>query len=120
MNLDLLNGKVSADAAGTYSGKGVLVGEHCEINQKARINGPAVIGPGCSIAEDAVVEQSVIWQRVRIERGARVLRSVVANDCLIGANSIVEGAVLGDNVTVPGGSRLEPGSKILPGTAIEA
>jgi len=47
-------------------------------------------GAGCEISATAVVEQSVLWDRVVIEAGARVKR-----------------AVLGDNVKIPAGEVLE-------------
>ncbi len=114
LNRDLLSGRGGAGQNDITPGEGVLVGEPSCIHPAARVKGPIVIGAGGSVMENAVIEESVIWERVRIEPGARVINSIVANDCCLGAGSIVEGSVLGDNVTVPRGGRLKSGSKIWP------
>ncbi len=118
LNLDLLSGKAGAGRNDFATDAAVLIGEPSYIHPKARIKGPAVVGAGCSIMEDAVIERSVIWQKVKMEPGAKVRNSIVANDCRLEADSIVEESVLGDNVTVSRGGRLEPGSKIWPGTTV--
>ena len=50
----------------------------------------AIEGEGCEIDDDALVQDSVLWDGVKVEAGARVY-----------------GSVLGDNVTVPAGSVIE-------------
>jgi NDP-sugar pyrophosphorylase family protein len=56
-----------------------------------RKKGESIItGADCAIDESANVEDSVLWERVRVERGAQVKL-----------------CVLGDDVTVPAGSKLE-------------
>ncbi len=47
-----------------------------------------VMDEGCEAASDARIERSVLWKRVRVERGA------VLTDC-----------VVGDDVTIPAGAR---------------
>jgi mannose-1-phosphate guanylyltransferase len=72
-NLDVLNGAVGVDPAGEVveghadleSGDAgirgrVLVGEHAEIDPAARIDGPAVIGPGARVGAGAMVKESVL------------------------------------------------------------
>ena len=99
--------------------KEVLIGEQSYIHPKAQIKGQVVIGSGCTILEDAVIEQSIIWHKVKIGRGAKVRNSIVANNCCLNADSIMEESVLGDNVTVGSGCKLEPYSKIWPETTVE-
>jgi NDP-sugar pyrophosphorylase family protein len=70
------------------------------------------------ILDDASIAESIIWQSVNIGSGVKVKSSIIANDCRLDDGSIVEEAVLGDNVTVASGFNLEPGSKIWPGTAV--
>jgi mannose-1-phosphate guanylyltransferase len=96
----------------------VLIGDNCSIGTHATLIGPVVIGPGCVIEENAVIEGSVIWHKVHIGPGARVKDSIVANDCRLYRDSIIEDSVLGDNVTVATGIRLQSGSRISPGSAI--
>ncbi len=118
LNRDLLRGQGGISRNDNATNAEVLIGEPGYIHPKARIKGPTVVGADCFIMEDAVIEQSIIWQRVKIEPGAKIRNSIVANDCCLGANSLVEDSVLGDNVTVSGGGRLKPGSKIWPGTTV--
>ena len=114
LHRDLLSGKSSATQYGPASSEGVLIGEQSYIHPKAQIKGPVVIGSGCTILEGAVIEQSVIWHKVKIGRGATVRNSIVANHCCLNDNSLIEESVLGDNATVSSGYKLEPGSKIWP------
>ncbi len=95
-----------------------LVGNNCTIGHKVKLAGPVVTGSGGIILENAIIKESIIWHDVRIEPGALVSHSIIANNCRLGAGSIIEDSVLGDNVTVASGHRLEPGSKIWPGTAV--
>jgi mannose-1-phosphate guanylyltransferase len=115
LHRDLLSGKGSANQYSSASGEGVLIGEQSYIHPKARIKGPVVIGSGCTILEGAVIEQSIIWHKVKIGRRATVRNSIVANHCCLNDDSIIEESVLGDNVTLSSGCKLEPGSKIWPG-----
>ena len=134
LNKDLLSGKSSQYG---FSGEEVIIGEKshvhptvqiigpatigssCNIGQRVRITGPVVIGAGCQILGDTVIEESIIWHAVKIGRGAAVRHSIIANNCRLDADSIVEDSVLGDNVTVASGYKLEPGSKIWPGTVVK-
>ncbi len=134
LNIDLLSGKSSQYDPGS-GGKVVIgekcrihptaeitapavIGSNCTIGQRVRLRGPVVIGSGCVILDDAVITESVIWQDVNIGSRVRLKGSVIASNCRLDDGSTVEEAVLGDNVTVASGYKLEPGSKIWPGTAV--
>ena len=79
-------------------------------------------GAGCEISATAAVEQSVLWDRVVVESGARVKRAVLGDDVRITAGEVLEnvavvpasliqgkarppkalkGEVRGDNFVVP-------------------
>jgi mannose-1-phosphate guanylyltransferase len=125
LNNDLLNGKSEqynykpADRAPSARVTGpVVLDKNCTIGQDVGLSGPLVIGPGCQIAEGAVVEESIIWRGVSIGSKAQVRRSVIASGCRLGAGSVVEDSVLGDNVTVADGHKLEPGSRLWPETSV--
>lgn len=92
----------------------VLIGDYCRIGRNVKLTGPLVIGPCCEIMPDSEIAESVIWRDVRIGPQAKIHRSIVANDCCIDDNCIIESSVIGDNVNVPCGSRLVPGTKIWP------
>ncbi len=134
LNIDLLSGKSSqysfpsgekviigkqchVHPTALISGPAVI-GNNCTIGQRVRLKGPVVIGSGCVILDDAAITETIMWQAVNIGKQAKVKGSVIANNCRLDDGSIVEDSVLGDNVTVASGYKLEPGSKIWPGTAV--
>ena len=96
-----------------------LIGNNCTIGQKVKLKGPVVIGSGCTILEDAVIEESIIWRNVRLEQHVSLKNSIVADNCYLNASSNIEGSVLGNDVTVVSGCKLEPGSRIHPRTMVE-
>jgi len=77
-----------------------------------------VIGSGCTIAEGAVIEDSLLWHTVSIGPKAEVKGSIIANNCHLEANCQVDDSVLGDKVRVKSGYWLKAGSKISPGEKI--
>ena len=52
------------------------------------------IGAACTIASDAVVSESVLWDRVIVESGARVRRAVLGDGVRLTCGEIVENAVV--------------------------
>jgi mannose-1-phosphate guanylyltransferase len=93
-NMDVLEGVVSVEGAGTIldttggdaaleAGEPgvqgpVLMGEGCELDPAARLDGPLVIGDGCAVGP-----------------GARVKHSVLLPGAQVPAGSIVAGAIYG-------------------------
>jgi NDP-sugar pyrophosphorylase family protein len=51
-------------------------------------------GDGCHIADDAVVERSVLWDRVTVGRGARLSHCIVADDVSVPDGAHYENRVL--------------------------
>jgi len=116
LHRDLLSGKSSQY---TPSPKRVVIGEHCHIHPTAQLMGAVVIGAGCTILEDTVIEESIIWRNARLGQRVNLKNSIVADNCCLNADSIIEDSILADNVTVASGCKLEPGSRIWPGTTVE-
>ncbi|MFC1987102.1 sugar phosphate nucleotidyltransferase [Chloroflexota bacterium] len=134
LHRDLLGGKCGQCVLAP--GEDVLIGENSDIHPTARIKGPVVVGDGCSIGrgvkligpvvigvggtilEGCVIEDSVIWQKARLGPQVYLKNSVLADNCCLNEGSIGEGIVLGDNVTVASHYKLEPGSRIWPGTIV--
>jgi mannose-1-phosphate guanylyltransferase len=52
------------------------------------------IGADCSVAAGALIDRSVLWDRVTIGPGARVINSILADDVVIDAGARVENQVL--------------------------
>ena len=71
-----------------------------------------VAGVGCDIAPSALVNDSILWDGVRIGAGARVNRCILADKVTIPAAEIVENAIVVRRDLVEGKKRPE---KALPG-----
>ena len=72
------------------------------------------LGAGCVIADDAVVNDAILWDDVIIESGARVNRAVLADGVRIPAGEVIEHAVVVRNALIAG-KPIPP--KALPGYA---
>jgi len=121
LNRDLLSGKSNQytlkpgnSLPGADISQPLVIGENCNISNHARLYGPLVVGSGCVIASNAVIEDCVIWSDVKIEDEAVVEHSIIANKCHIGNSCFISNSVIADNVNIADGYRLEPGSKIAP------
>jgi mannose-1-phosphate guanylyltransferase len=91
-NLDVLEGAVGVDGAGALldpvGGDGaeeagepgidgpVLVGEDCELDPGARLDGPLVIGDGAAVGDGAFVKHSVLLPGAHVPPGAIVAGAV--------------------------------------------
>ena len=97
----------------------VIIGSGCSIGSGVRIKGPVTIGEGCTILEGAIVEKAVLWHNVRVGKQAMVKSCVVGDNSLIGdGSSVDQSSVIGDHVTITQDSHLMPDTKIWPGTEI--
>jgi mannose-1-phosphate guanylyltransferase len=94
----------------------VVLGSDCTIGPGVNLTGPLAIESGARIEAGASIDSCVLWRNAHVGERASVSRSILAANCRIEEDSLVEGAVLGDNVVlragskVPAGTRLEPGS----------
>ena len=96
-----------------------IIGEGCSIDRNSIVRGPAVLGARCRIEEGAVVEGAVLWQDCQIGKGARLTNCVVACRCHVGEGSeVTDDCVLGDDVLVGTGSKLSQGTKVWPGGTV--
>ncbi len=98
----------------------VLIGEGCSIGRNCVVRGPAVLGASCHLEEGAAVEGGILWQDCRIGKKAKLRNCLIASRCFIGEESeILDGCIIGDDVRIGEGNRLSGGIKIWPGMAIE-
>jgi len=79
----------------------------------ATLRGPAYIGAGAKIARGAAIEPyAVIYDDVSVANGARIDSSILWPGCVIGADAVVRGAILGLDVLVDAGATVPAGSVI--------
>jgi mannose-1-phosphate guanylyltransferase len=97
----------------------VVMGAKCSIGRRVKLTGAVVIGSGCTVLDDTVIKDSIVWNNVRLGPQTKLICSIVADHCCLNARSIIENSVLGDNVTVVSDCKMEPGSRIWPGTTVE-
>ncbi len=115
---EILIGEQSSIHATAQIKGAVVIGSNCSIGRKVKLTGLVVIGTGCTILEDTVIEESIIWRNTRLGQRVNLKNSIVADNCYLNTDSIIEDSILGDNVTVASGCKLEPGSRIWPGTTV--
>jgi mannose-1-phosphate guanylyltransferase len=68
-----------------------------------------LVGPGCRLAPDALVSQSVLGRGCRVAAGARIEASVLLDGVLIGARARLQRALVGPGVRIGERSELKPG-----------
>ncbi len=84
----------SAQVASTVRLLGpVLIEPGCAIEGGAAIVGPAVIGSGCTLAGDAVVSRSVLWNDCQVGAGATLDHCVLTDHAIIDADAMVRNTV---------------------------
>ena len=121
---DLLDGKVRIPGIGAPNPGGVIVETSATVHSRARLVGPAYIGPEAVVREEARigpyavlgnrvrvepfarVEDTILWADTRVSEGAQVSRSVIANRGFIGPEARVRRVVLGEGSTVARSSRI--------------
>jgi mannose-1-phosphate guanylyltransferase/phosphomannomutase len=91
----------------------VLLGDGCAVGPSARIGPFTVLGEECRVGSGASVVQSVLWQRSKVEAGARLEETVVAGGAIIGEGATLTGrALVGEDARVPEGDKLPAGARI--------
>lgn len=79
----------------------------------------AVLGQGVSVASGASVERSVVLDGTEIAEGCVLRDCIVAAGCRIGPRTqIIDGAVLGEGVTIGADNVIAGGARIFPGVTI--
>lgn len=83
------------------------------VDASATVGPNVVLGKGCSIGAEAAVRESVLWERVSVGTGAVIEEAIVASGVTIGPKAhVAKGSVIGHDVTVEPGRRLEPGARL--------
>jgi mannose-1-phosphate guanylyltransferase/phosphomannomutase len=138
-NFDALEERVKLNVPGIRIRGNVWLGEGVELGDLDQVEGPALIGNYCRIAEGATVgEYSVLSNSVTLRERTRTTRSVIDASTHIGRSSLIEGAILGrscdirahvrihegvaigDEVTIGAESVVMPGVRIYPYKEVES
>ena len=75
----------------------VLIDEGCTIGKDVQIKGPSLIGSECSIQDNTLIEESILWAKVRIGERAIIKNCIIASDIHIENNAHIENAVIGQD-----------------------
>ncbi|HEX2851032.1 MAG TPA: sugar phosphate nucleotidyltransferase [Acidimicrobiales bacterium] len=107
---DVLDGKVEISVPGFELGRGVWIGEGCDIDPTARVDGPAIIGDYARVQAGAhLSEYTVLGSNVNVGADAYLERSVVDDNAYLGAGVRLRGAVIGRGSDLRQGARCEEG-----------
>lgn len=94
-NMDTLKGKLSYIKASDK--KGSCINKSARIDKSAVIES-SIIGDKVLIEKNAIVKNSVLWNNVRVSSEARLIFDVVGNNCFIGEGTRINDYVfIGDN-----------------------
>jgi mannose-1-phosphate guanylyltransferase/phosphomannomutase len=138
-NFDALEESVKLNVPGIRIRGNVWLGEGVEIADLEQVEGPAMIGNYCRIADGASVgAYSVLSNSVTLRERTRTTRSVIDASTHVGRSSLIEGAILGrscdirahvrihegvavgDEVTIGAESVIMPGVRIYPYKEVES
>jgi mannose-1-phosphate guanylyltransferase len=82
-----------------------LVGSGTVFGDGVQLHKSVVVGSGCRIGSQAVLENCVLWDGVEVGEGARLKGCIVGNGARIGAHVALNRLVLGADAAVPDYSR---------------
>lgn len=138
-NFDALDGRVELSIPGIRIRGNVWLGESVKVDDLDAVEGPSFIGNYCRIAPEASVgAYSVLSANVTLRERARTSHSVIDSSTHIGRAAIVEGAIvgrscdlrshvrildgaaIGDEVTIGAESVVMPGVRIYPHKEVES
>ena len=99
----------------------VLIGDNCRIGPGARLGAYSVLGANVNVGEWAVLERSVVHDNCYIGAGAAARSAIVGRSCELrrGVN-IGEGAVLGDHCRIGHHAVITAGVKVYPHKIVES
>jgi mannose-1-phosphate guanylyltransferase len=114
-------GALGEEAAGGVLHAPALIGPGCTVAADAIVGGRAVLGAGVSIGPGAHVQSSVLLDGCQVGAGSRIDSAIVGPGVTIGEHCrLGEGVVLGEKVTLGSGNTLAGGMRIFPGVNLPA
>ena len=64
---------------GLQAGPGAIVHPSARMGKRARLVGTVCVGAGCDVADGATVQESILWDRVRMRAGCSVRNSIIGD-----------------------------------------
>src|SRR5215213_1073129 len=107
---DVLDGKVALDLPGFRIAEGIWLGEGAEVDPRAQVVGPAIIGDYCRVEAGAQLrEYSVLGANVMVRSDAFIERSVVHDNAYLSQGVRLRGSVIGRSTDLRAYARCEEG-----------
>lgn len=136
-NLDLLAGRLRFSPPGRQVVPGVwvagdvpagilidgpaLIGDGCHLAEGTRLEAGVVLGPATVIEGGASLRRSVTWSGVHIGAEASLVGAVLCEGVMLQAGAgVFEGAVIGASCSVGERSTISPGVRLWPKTEVDA
>lgn len=107
--------------------RALVSGRNCVIHGSLHIDGFAVMGNNVEIGKNVEISRSIIWSGTKIGDNVKLKETIVGEGCDIGANTVFDtGCLAGDrcmvgedckigtNIKLWYGSRLGPGTTMIP------
>lgn len=108
---DILDGRVQVGIDGFELSEGVWIGEGTDLDPKASVTGPVVIGDNCRIeAGVSLRPYTVLGNDVVVKTEAYIERTVVHDHGYIGPNADLRGSVIGRSGDIRAHARIREGS----------
>jgi NDP-sugar pyrophosphorylase family protein len=112
---DFFEGHLKIETMGEANQNGSWIGEGCQIDSSAKIEGPCVIGTRCTIGANAIIrEHSVLGSDCFIGEGATVVHSVLWSGARVEAGTHLEGCIVGSDVEVASNAGIFQGTIVNP------
>jgi mannose-1-phosphate guanylyltransferase len=108
---DIVTGVVESPALIAPPGEALLQ-EDAVVHAGAVVNGGSVIGPRTKVDAGAQVTRSVIADGVHIAPGATVFNSIVGRRAKIGQRTVIANAVIGEGATIGADNELTSGIRV--------
>jgi len=80
----------------------IILGDRCRIDDHAQVVGPAVLGAGTAVGQNALLRETITWGEVTLEEGSRVSYSVLQSSTIIGKDQDRSRTVLGPEMLAIG------------------
>ncbi len=116
------NGRLAVDPSAQVAGRAIapaIVGAGARIAEGASVGSLAVLAADVSVGAGSVVERAVVLQ------GASVGDGCVLRDCIVGPRArigdrsqVVDGAMLGEGVTIGSDNVVARGARLFPGMEV--